>query len=361
MKGSFADILKGLEESGRCKLDAKVPSWRGADIRVPGSINFQQSSSEATAAVKASFIPEGARVADLTGGLGVDSWAFSKRASRLLYNERDAVLLDAVRHNFAVLGLSNVVFSGFDIVPGAAAWADALREFAPDVIYLDPARRDEAGRKLFLPEECSPDAVALMPQLLELAKLQVMVKFSPMADMTMLRRRFGDCLERIAVLGSEGECKELLCICRAGAVWEGVSLWEDGLRYDPSQPAAAGSLLFVPSAAMVKSGLDAPQGAIVLDGRTGYCRCGWTEGLSRFGKFYTILEDLPLASSVFKGLGAKYPQAEITARQVPLTSEQLRKKTRTKPGGPVHIFACPVEGERRILVCQKVTAPEQPV
>ena len=395
---SFAEILKSLERTGEQKLAAKLPSWAGVPVEVPTSLNFQQCSSEATARYKASLVPEGARVADLTGGLGADSWAFSLRATGVWYNERDAVLRDAVKKNFTALGVSNVVFNGYDIAPGEADWQDSLRAFKPDVIYFDPARRDAAGKKVFLLEDCSPDVVSLMPVLLELAPF-VMVKVSPMADITMLRRRLSGWLSELHVVGSEGECKELLCLCRLDASFGGVVLAEDGyvlpesvstspevspetsaslhpshsllsVRFGASsassihQPAGpsrshghgrpwfpetppasvttdSGKLLFVPSAAMVKSGLG-----------PGMCLMEYDERLSHFGKFWQVIENLPFASSVIKDLGRRYPQADVTARGVPVSSEQLRLRLGCKPGGPIHIFACTLSAARRLLVCK---------
>ena len=384
---SFADILQSLERSGEQKLAAKLPSWAGVTIEVPASLNYQQCSSESTARYKASLLPAGARVADLTGGLGADSWAFSLRADQVWYNERDAVLLEAVKKNFAALGLSNVVFNGCDVSPESTGWQDALRAFQPDVVYLDPARRNAAGRKVFLLEDCSPDVVSLMPALLSLAAV-VMVKVSPMADITMLRRRLSGWLSELHVVGSEGECKELLCLCRHDAEFSGITLAEDGYvlpesgstalelppkDFAPSElipptgkacgplpltlrgrrrsseatpvsvPTDSGKLLFVPSAAMVKSGLG-----------PGMCLMEYDERLAPFGRFWQVIENLPFASSVIKDLGRRYPQADVTARGVPVSSDELRKKIRTKPGGPVHIFACVLETERRILVCKQM-------
>ena len=399
---SFADILQSLDSRERDKLWLKVPSWTGLDIHVPRALNFQQCSSEQTAVYKASLVPEGVRVADLTGGLGVDSWAFSRRASAVWYNERDAVLREAVEHNFAVLGVENTCFNSFDISSLTTEWFDSLRSFVPDVVYLDPARRDSAGRKVFLLEDCSPDVVSLMPSLLDIAPL-VMVKVSPMADITMLRRRLSPWLSELHVVGAKGECKELLCLCRRDAVFCGIVLAEDGVVFSGScctaqempletsaslhpshcaslvgpsrlyetkfppivpkgtsalrgdhgrsrspeaSPASvsqepAEELLFVPSAAMVKSGLGPGMAMLTYD-----------EHLSHFGKFYQVIEPLPFASSVLKDLSKRWPQAEVTARGVHLSSEELRKKIRTKPGGPVHIFACVLEGARRLLVCR---------
>ncbi|MBR5905788.1 MAG: hypothetical protein IKZ51_04960 [Bacteroidales bacterium] len=420
---SFAEILQKLEDGSVKRLEAKVPSWAGVPLEVPASLNLQQCSGETAARYKASLIPSSVRVADLTGGLGVDSWAFSLRASALWYNERDAVLLEAVKRNFAALGVSNAVFCGYDVSASDTAWLDALRAFAPDVIYLDPARRDAAGRKVFLLEDCSPDVVSLMPQLLSVAPL-VMVKVSPMADITMLRRRLAPWLSELHVVGADGECKELLCLCRmescctarevspetsaslhpshfASLVGPSRSRSHGRLRFLEAPPASVppgsirqygtngasiilaedgvvfqeereqnglncsqnekflqfgnkngvcvpeSELLFVPSAAMVKSGLG-----------PGMCRMPYDEELSHFGKFYQVIEDLPFASSVIKELGRRYPQAEVTARGVQVSSEELRKKIRTKPGGPVHIFACVLNNERKILICQQVLRPE---
>ncbi|MBO4456019.1 MAG: hypothetical protein J5759_06200 [Bacteroidales bacterium] len=385
---SFADILSGLDAKARARLERKLPSWAGKGIDVPASLNLEQCSSEATAIYKASLVDAGARVADLTGGLGADSWAFSRRASAVWYNERDAALLDAVKRNFAVLVVSNAEFCGYDISASADDWKQALSAFKPDFIYLDPARRSASGRKVFLLEDCSPDVVSLMPQLLELAP-KVMVKVSPMADLTMLRRRLSGCLESIHVVGADGECKELLCLCCKDAVFSGVVLAENGFvltsrgsdsggteaegvpgncgrpwpheRGGPTSGAQwggrseaevsgntfcaveteSGLLLFVPSAAMVKSGLGPGMGLMAYD-----------EGLSHFGKFWQVVENLPFASSVLKSVGARYPQAEVTARGVLVSSEELRAKMKTKPGGSVHIFACMLGAERRLLVCK---------
>lgn len=406
MNGGFSEMLRSMEAKERGKLEAKVPSWAGVEIEVPRAVNFQQCSSEGTARYKAGLLPCGGRVADLTGGLGVDGWAFSLRSSRVWFNERDAVLLDAVRGNFGALGVDNVEFHEFDISPEASDWKESLAAFGPDAVYLDPARRDAAGRKVFLLEECSPDAVALMPFLLTVSPL-VVVKVSPMADITMLRRRLEPYLAEIHVVGSGGECKELLCLCRrdgiarqpgspedraADAIPEPgredgvlIRLAEDGFVFVPeegpsefpggnhppvapqgafsltgsrghgrprfpesgpaetaAEVAAEGAmLLFVPSAAMTKSGLG-----------PGICRMEYDEGLSHFGKFYEVLEELPFSSSAIKDLGRRYPKAEVTARGVPVSSEQLRARLKAAPGGPVHIFALGLSSLRLILVCR---------
>ena len=82
MKRSFADILGDVAALQRKKVEAKLPGWADVDgLEFPDALCLEQCSGTAAALHKASFIPEGCRIADLTGGLGVDSWAFSRRAS----------------------------------------------------------------------------------------------------------------------------------------------------------------------------------------------------------------------------------------------------------------------------------------
>ena len=338
---SLAEVIGRLDAEARRKLEKKLPSWAGAGVTVPASINLEQCSSEATALYKASLIDAGARVADLTGGLGADSWAFSRRASSVWYNERDAVLMEAVRANFASLGISNVVFNSYDISPECDAWVDSIKAFGPDLIYLDPARRSASGHKVFLLEECSPDVTALLPQLLDIAP-QVMIKVSPMADLTMLRRRLSGSVSELHVVGVAGECKELLCLCRRGDGDCRTVLYEDGHLLESAAPSPdGGEMLFVPSAALTKSGLGPGMRLMEFDAT-----------LAHFGRFWQVIENLPFASSVLKSLGQRYPQAEVTARGVPISSDELRKKLKVKPGGDIHIFACTLSGERRLLVCR---------
>ena len=350
MSGGFADQLRELEQKRRSKLASKLPSWTEYDIEVPDSLIFQQCSSEVTARYKASLAGEGLRVADLTGGLGADAWAFSLCSRAVWYNERNVALRACVERNFASMGIKNVAFNKFEISPEATDWKQALKGFAPDLIYLDPARRDASGKKIFLLEECSPDVLSLMPLLLEMAP-KVMVKVSPMADLTMLRRRLEGVLSALHVVGAEGECKEILCLCSKRPSGEPrVVLYENGHSfsgtYGPEETPGEEKLLFVPSAALTKSGLGPEISTRTFD-----------EELAHFGKFFRIVEDIPFSSSAIKTLGRRYPQAEVTARGVRVSSDELRRRMGLRPGGQIHIFACTIGSERRLVVCSSLTAP----
>jgi SAM-dependent methyltransferases related to tRNA (uracil-5-)-methyltransferase len=155
------------------------------------------------------------KIADLTGGMGVDSWAFAQVAEEVLYNEMNEELEKATELNFNELGVRNVRFGNCRVEAGRVA--EVLGGFQPDVIFLDPARRAEDGRKVFLIEECQPDVVGLLPELFA-ASRYVMVKLSPMADIAMACKRL-EHVREVHVVASGGECKELLFVL--DREWEG--------------------------------------------------------------------------------------------------------------------------------------------
>lgn len=371
----------------RKKLKDKVPQWFAEPSLVyPKPLAGEQCSSSATAFYKASLLQELAasagkdslRVADLTGGLGVDAWAFSQVATEVLYNEMDADLADAARHNFAALGRSNIRVSCAEIT--ADSLSAVLGNFAPDVIFLDPARRSASGQKVFRLADCSPDLIALKDSLLRLCPT-VLVKVSPMADIVQLGRELGDCLQAVHVVAVGDECKELLLLLqRSGdpvrlavrigryavqlpAAWSGSRMLRGAffqVLCDEEHPAGgqrearyladeaelkAARWLFVPGPALTKAGafnLPCSRFGLVKLGRSThlYVPSGdvFPAGLLLSGKRYRICSVLPLDKAGIREAATRWPKADVTARNLPLDSEGLRKRLGIKTGGAIHLF-----------------------
>ena len=352
----------------RRKLRDKVPEWYAVpSLRYPLRISGEQCSSSETARYKAAVASAAAkgRLADLTGGLGVDSWAFAQVFDQVLYNEMRPELADAARHNFAELGLTNVTVSCAELGPGRPPIK--LGDFRPDILFLDPARRASDGRKVFRLEDCQPDVLQLLPELLSACPL-VLLKLSPMADISLVCKQLG-CVKAVHVVGAEGECKELLLLLErgyhgphtltvysSGAVAEGSAssgetpdqvggdggVMPDPFHVMPDPDRASHPWLFEPGKALLKAG------AFTWPCRYGLQKLGLhthayvsaqpVETLRPFGKWYQILEVVALNNRSIKELGKKYPRAEVTARNLPLTSDQLRAKLGVKSGAEVHIF-----------------------
>ena len=323
------------------------------------------------------------RIADLTGGLGVDSWAFSEVAEEVLYNEMNPALAAAARHNFKALGVTNI------FIKNSEATSDSLKDifgdFRPDVIFLDPARRDSAGKKVFLLEDCSPDVLKILPELFGISRF-VLLKLSPMADITMaverLDRTYEEYLEKasgkgwngqwvreVHVVASGGECKELL-ILLDGEWNEGYSLTcrEDGktLTFKPEEitKAKAGypdstfaRIIFEPGKSLTKAGVSNAIcerfGLVKLARFTHLYTISEplsdseseqrTAPLKDFGKVFYVKEILPLNKSSMKEVGKRYPHSEVSAKNIPMSSDELRTRLKVKSGDDAHIFGVRIE------------------
>ena len=377
----------------RRKLREKVPQWYAVpSLRFPLRVSGEQCSSAETARYKATVAAAAAKgcLADLTGGLGVDSWAFAQVFDRVLYNEMRPELADAARHNFAALGLTNVTVSCAELAAGKLPLI--LGSFHPDILFLDPARRASDGRKVFRLEDCQPDVLQLLPELLSACPL-VLLKLSPMADISLVCKQLG-CVKAVHVVGAEGECKEMLLLL--DREWNGgytITAYENGstLTWSPEEESAAAiqfasaedltpghsSGTTLPSAASFPAPPSSPAGFLFEPGKAlmkaGAFRllCGCfglkkldththlyvTEAvpaeLAPLGKTFRILETLPLDKRTMKEAGRRYPRAEVTARNIPMTSDELRKRLGCGSGGDIHLFGVRTAAAGNVLLIAK--------
>jgi len=354
----FDLALNTLE--ARRKLRGKLPLWlEMPSLRFPYPLAAEQCSSEETAAYKAGLMPC-SDIADLTGGIGADCAAFAALGGKVLYNDMRPELVEAARHNFAELGIRNVRLSCAEVKPGGI---DAiLGDFKADAVFLDPARRDSAGGKVFRIADCSPDVTALLPELFARVRF-VMVKLSPMLDISLGAAELGASVREVHCVGAGGECKELLFLLdREFSGNYEIVVYEGGNRFcfNPLEEASAvavqcsecapGSWLFAPGKALLKSGCFK-----LLSRRFGIPKIGVNSHLYladepvrelwALGKWFRILEVVPLDKRGIRDIGTRYRGADVTARGVHITSEELKKRldsasgSGATEGGAVHIFA----------------------
>ena len=210
----------------------KLPRWSQTEgLWYPPSLSMEQCSGERTACYKRSIVerllPVASRTAftDLTGGYGIDFSYIAPLFRRSDYVERNEELCRIAGHNFPALDIcgANVICAD-----SIAFLNDVAGKY--DLIYLDPARRDTAGRKTVAIEDCTPDICFLQQRLLETGKY-VIVKLSPMLDISAALARLQSVSE-VHVVCVKGECKELLFVQQAGyeglPVWYAVNLSSDG-------------------------------------------------------------------------------------------------------------------------------------
>ena len=386
----------------RSRLARKLPSWHAVpSLTYPLPLAAEQCSSEETALHKASVaislfagqdVPVPAedflrrtlsthgqngrvrgdnpcgkslRIADLTGGMGVDSWAFAKAGAEVLYNEADGKLAEAARHNFKELGISNISVSNRKVEQGNVA--DILDGFSPDMIYLDPARRGDGGKRVFALEDCSPDLVAMKEELLGNARF-VMAKISPMADISRTVSLLRPHVREVHAVSSGGECKEILVILDIEYSGEPeIIAWQNGneLRFTMEEEHRSRAVfpeadrltadtypfLFRPGASLTKAGafnlICSRFGLVKLAPSTHLYFCGSPVGeLEGLGRFHRISGIKEMTGKAVRETGKAYPQAEVTAKNIGMDGDALRKKLGCAGGGDTHIFGAKIEPSR---------------
>ena len=390
------DLAVNCIESRR-KLKGKMQEWCDEPRLVfPRRLSAEQCSSSVTGAYKADFAARiasgGFKLADLTGGLGVDSWFFSKKASQVMYCEMLPELCNAAQHNFGVLGASNIsvcnvavsVESG-DADEVFRTPGEILSDFCPDIVFMDPARRGEGGKKVFLLEDCLPDVLTIKDEIFEHTK-HILLKLSPMADITMVCDRLGRKCREVHVVAAGGECKELLVWM--DKEWDGdymihaVELHKDGepgvFSFAPAEEKActvvAGKIpaldssesmyLFEPGKALMKAGafnlvaerfglskLGKSTHYYIFSGELGQdLHGGLRDELQRHGKVFRIMRLEPLDKRSIKAFGKDFPKAEVTARNIPMDTDTLRKKLGVASGDDAHIFGLKSDHHGNLLV-----------
>ena len=206
-KSPFPEIeMKELVQQvqGRQTATRKFEQLNQKGILFPPKINLEQTSSQITAAYKANLI-KGDLLMDLTGGFGIDTMAFAQNFDKVIHLEQNAELQPLAAHNFKQLGLNNMSSFSADGVEFLAQSNEM-----PDVIYVDPSRRDEQQKRVFLLEDLQPDLTQLAGILKEKAKA-VMIKLSPLIDLTYLTETLED-ITAIHVVAVRNEVKEVLVL-----------------------------------------------------------------------------------------------------------------------------------------------------
>ncbi|PKV66770.1 THUMP-like domain-containing protein [Pontibacter ramchanderi] len=360
-----AELVKQIQ--ARHKAADKLPTWAAnPDVVFPTAVSVEQTSSEATAAYKASLV-KGKLLIDLTGGFGVDSFFFAKRFEQVVHVEQNSELSEIAGYNFKLLGAYNI-----KTVNSTAE--DFLQAFTgrADVLYLDPARRGDRLEKVHLLQDCEPDILQLLPVLFEKADA-VLLKTSPMLDIELAVEQLRS-VSQVWVMALHNECKEVLYLLqpRVGNNPErhAVNLLPDGtvhlLSFQKEQEESASVSYSDPKAYLYE-----PNSAILKSG-------AYRSVASQFGLYklhpnshlYTadqLIPDFPGRAFFCEGIGryqkkellSRLPQrkANITVRNFPESVADIRKKTGIKEGGADYLFFTTDMHQKPIVVyCRKVVA-----
>ena len=358
---------------GRQMATRKLPLWTAVDgLWWPPRLALEQCSSQATAQYKNKLTGASkGTLYDLTGGIGVDFTCLAQQFEEAVYVERNATLCEIVKHNLPLLGVGNATVRCAE----AEEMAEQLEQ--ADVVMLDPARRDSAGRKTVQIEDCTPDICKLLPTLLPKVG-RLLIKRSPMLDITAAVRAIPQITE-VHVVSVGGECKELLLVVpgeraseaeraeelriHAVMIRTAFSDADDALSlsFTPVEERQTslqyadmvGEWLYEPDAAILKAG-----GLRVIAARYGvkkiapmshlYTSDNYISGWP--GKCFRVEGVYGFSKADLRKLQAETPRADITVRGFPQTVAQLRAQLKIKEGGEAHLFATTLNDGRKVLI-----------
>ena len=338
---------------------------------------------------------------DLTGGFGVD---FSYIASRLgvksMYVERQAHLCEAAKENFGRLGLKNAIVKNGDGIEVLHSFASKKKAAASDslgitedqsrsllktnlglkLIFIDPARRDDAGNKVVSLKDCTPDVTLLQEEMLSKADY-VIIKLSPMLDWHRAVSELSHVRE-VHIISVNNECKELLLVLSARNMGEMEASSADGevkhagnlriycvndaqsfvcdeLDMETSSVKIAPSTLeemqylYEPNASLMKAGcfgvLSERYDARMLSKNSHLFVS--REPIAVFpGRSFRIIAISSFNKKELKRHLSGITKANIATRNFPLSVAELRKRLKLKDGGETYIFATTLSDESHMLV-----------
>ena len=373
---------------GRERTADKLPTFAAIeDWWYPVRLSCEQCSSELTAKYKAQILSTFdfrlSALLDLTAGYGVDTYFLSEHFEHTDYVEQNAELCRIAAHNFSLpfregTGVGPITIhntTAEDFLSSLPCREGAGLGFY-DLIFLDPARRDSHGGKVFRLEDCTPNVVELLPTLLSHGK-RLMLKLSPMLDISQAIKELSAVSWNVHVVAVKNEVKEVLLLSQESraksqeptitaidlAEPEKAFIFtreEERLTAQRSFSAtvfqrsglsgAAGLYLYEPSAAILKAGA--------------YKLIAQRFGLQKLDvntHLYvsdTLIDNFP--GRVFKALpfreGTGLGQANVLTRNYPLTPEQLRKKLHLRDGGTDYIIGCRIAGRPTLLLAERIVS-----
>jgi 16S rRNA G966 N2-methylase RsmD len=365
-----AEMLRLVADQwlARQKAKHKLPSWyANADVIYPPILSLEQASSETTAQYKAQIFAKNfdtLTCIDLTGGMGLDSWALAKEMKSVIYIEQNELLCDVAKHNFGALKQPNIEVLNENSVLFAQSMKQTITHF-----YIDPHRRDSAKNKVFKIEDCEPNLLSIK-YLLE----NYMVKFSPMLDIKLALEQLQD-ISEVHIVAVENDVKELLFISKKKSdkarlhpttiycinFLSNNQTQTFDFDYETEQNASINyskpcKYIYEPNAAILKAGAFrsiasrlnisklAPNSHLYTSdilienfvGRSFIC-----EAVCKFDK---------------KEILSKLPQnkANISTRNFPMKPEEIKKKLGLQDGGEYYLFATEnIEKQKIVLICKK--------
>ncbi len=345
------------------KAKSKLPSFTGVYAHFTPQ-SFEQSSSEVLAFFKADCI-NGEQILDLSGGLGVDDWAFASKFKRVVSLDIDDQLNKIVRRNFEKLGVSNIERLDDDAYDFVGKNVDKY-----DWVYLDSDRRASAKRAIVL-ADAEPNILTIRHKLFGFTS-NILLKVSPMLDIHALMNELKT-IKQIWVVSHKNEVKEILvhlinepCETIISAVdLDGEQKQQFALMYpftaDQVDYKNTGSWFYEPGLALIKSYLATPylqQNQVHQLAKNSIYGLSEMEVPNFFGRVFKVVSIFEFSKAKLKAYlqRSTITKANIAKRNFPMEVAELRKMSGLKDGGEHYFFfSMDASNTKQVFHCIKHT------
>ena len=372
-KGDVARLDEILQMQCRDTFAGKFPeTLKTEGFRFPSLLVAQQATSDALAAYHARLAEPGMKVLDMTLGLGIDSFAFARRGARVTAFDLDENKVAAARDNSALMGLAVDARHGDSV-----EWLQQTSE-TYDIIFVDPARRSIQGRKLYALSDCMPDVTGENLKLIRAHCCTLIVKASPMCDVSKLRLDLQDESADVHITAVKGECKELLAVSPGKGlltVYEASDQSEymftqEDMKLPEAYLAAEDDIaqmtLAEPAAPIMKAQvfgwLCQRYDALMADRNT---HIAFLRSVKRPmpADLFAVRAVYTFSKEGIRQLKQRVgDRAEVAVRNFPLKADELRKRLGIKDGGavadkPIRVYGITIGGKKLLLVTEPEAKP----
>lgn len=345
----------------------KLQDWAdNFDIEFPAPVSVEQSSSFSTALYKQRFC-NGGVVADITGGFGVDSWFLSQVSSCVDYFEINPDLFKTVRSNFTILKAENIrVFNR-----SFTEFGDSSDNY--DLIYADPSRRINENKRVIKLSDYEPSIPAIKRELFDKSE-RLLIKISPMADISATLEELPETTQ-IHILSVKNECKELLFLLERESkdidpLVFGINMDETGrilskFTFKRGEEGVAQNTiadipalyLYEPSGSIMKSGAFKLISSVYKVDKLHKHTHLYTSDIlipDFPGRVFNVLSVEEFSNRSINNLRKKIDKANISARNFPMSVNELRHRLSIDDGGDKYIFGVTLKDDKRaLIICSK--------
>ena len=356
---------------GRQRTHDKLPTFAQIeDWWYPVRLSCEQCSSEATARYKAAIIRQlGEKqdiLIDLTGGYGVDTYFLSEQTTQAHYVERNEELCRIAQHNFQIankpIHVHNTSAEDFlaQYSMAGSVSSDVKKEV---VVYLDPARRDAHGGKVFRIEDCEPNIIKFLPSLRAISST-ILIKFSPMLDITSALQSLGNEWD-VHVVALHNEVKEIIFVTGNNRIHAVNILHEGNDQFSFTRSEEKSALcamtdciceyIYEPNAAIIKAGafrlVSERYQLHKLDHNTHlYTADQLIEDFP--GRVWKVIAQPIKNQRDIAALGIQ--RAAILTRNYPLTPEELRKKFKVQESDSHFLIGARLATKPTLILAERI-------